>query len=102
MFFLVVIFFAPQERYDTENRADGVMIEQTLEPTSDKAVAFTAVNRSGETIWGYKEQSASGICTIETSAERNDDAIYDLQGRRVTTPQRKGIYIRNGKKYFVR
>jgi arabinan endo-1,5-alpha-L-arabinosidase len=81
---------------------EGVMIEQTLEPTSDKAVAFTAVNRSGETIWGYKAQDASGIRTIETSAERNDDAIYDLQGRRVTTPQRKGIYIRNGKKYFVR
>lgn len=81
---------------------EGVMIEQTLEPTSDKAVAFTAVNRSGETIWGYKAQDASGIRTIETSTERNDDAIYDLQGRRVTTPQRKGIYIRNGKKYFVR
>ncbi len=76
---------------------EGVMIEQTLEPTSDKAVAFTAVNRSGETA-----QDASGIRTIETSTERNDDAIYDLQGRRVTTPQRKGIYIRNGKKYFVR
>ena len=81
---------------------EGVMIEQTLEPTNDKAVAFTAVNRSGETIWGYKAQNASGIRTIETSTERNDDAIYDLQGRRVTTPQRKGIYIRNGKKYFVR
>jgi len=29
---------------------------------------------------------------------RTADALYDLQGRRVTNPQRHGIYILNGKK----
>ena len=40
---------------------------------------------------------------------RNDDAVYDLQGRKVSAPNssspssvlRKGIYIKNGKKYFA-
>lgn len=27
---------------------------------------------------------------------------YDLQGRRVTTPQKNGLYIKNGKKYIAR
>lgn len=30
--------------------------------------------------------------------ETSDDAYYDMSGRRVTTPMRKGIYIRKGKK----
>ena len=29
-------------------------------------------------------------------------SIYDLSGRRVNNPQRKGIYIQNGKKILVR
>lgn len=28
----------------------------------------------------------------------NNDAIYDLQGRRVTAPQKGGLYIKNGRK----
>ena len=30
--------------------------------------------------------------------EETGDAVYDLQGRKVQTPQKKGIYIKNGKK----
>lgn len=76
----------------------GVMVEQTLEPTSDKAVAFTAVARNGVTIWGYKPIEATGIREAKTRPQQ-DDRIYDLSGRLVTTPLQKGIYIRNGKKY---
>lgn len=79
----------------------GVMIEQTLEPTATKAAAFTVMASSGITAWGYKETGTSGISTIEAAPTHN--TFYDLQGRRVTgTPQRKGIYIRNGKKVVVR
>ncbi len=31
-----------------------------------------------------------------------DDAIYNLQGVKVSTPTTKGIYIRNGKKFIVK
>ena len=75
----------------------GVFVEQTLEPTDDKAVAFTAVTKNGQTIWGYQTAPSTGIEQIVNRKSVNSK-YYDLQGRPVSTPQRKGIYILNGKK----
>lgn len=75
----------------------GVFVEQTLEPTDDKAVAFTGVTKNGQTIWGYQTNPATGIEQIVNRQSVNSK-YYDLLGRPVTTPQRKGIYILNGKK----
>jgi arabinan endo-1,5-alpha-L-arabinosidase len=82
----------------------GVMIEQTLEPTDDKAPAFTAIAATtGATVWGYQTEASSlGIANITIDDDSATGAIYDLQGCRINNPQRKGIYIRNGKKYLVR
>jgi len=47
------------------------------------------------------EGDATAIADLEeeTSGAETDNAIYyDLQGRRITHPNRRGIYIRNGKK----
>lgn len=38
---------------------------------------------------------STGITKVNT--QRTDDAIYDLQGRRLNTAPAKGIYIKNGK-----
>ena len=38
-----------------------------------------------------------GIATVSTDAARGDN-VYDLQGRRVHSMQRSGIYVKNGKK----
>ena len=75
----------------------GVMVEQTLEPSDDKTIAFTAMNRNGVTVWGYQTAQATGIEQIVKRQSVNRQ-YYDLLGRPVTTPQRKGIYILNGKK----
>ena len=75
----------------------GVFVEQTLEPTDDKTVAFTGVTKNGQTIWGYQTAAATGIEQIVNRQSVNGQ-YYDLLGRPVTTPQRKGIYILNGKK----
>ena len=75
----------------------GVMVEQTLEPSDDKAIAFTAMNRNGVTVWGYQTAQATGIEHIVNRQSVNRQ-YHDLLGRPVTTPQRKGIYILNGKK----
>jgi arabinan endo-1,5-alpha-L-arabinosidase len=82
----------------------GVMVEQTLEPTDTKVSAFTAVAATtGVTVWGYQtEASSSGIANITIDDDSATSVTYDLRGRRVDNPQRKGIYIRNGKKYIVR
>lgn len=36
------------------------------------------------------------------SEVKNKEDIYDLQGRKVTTPQKNGLYIKNGKKFILR
>ena len=47
-------------------------------------------------------ESANAIIQVEdTERSTQDNAIYDLQGRRVQYPTR-GIYIRNGKKIFIK
>lgn len=38
----------------------------------------------------------------EITADGNEKEYYDLQGRRVMTPEQKGIYISNGRKVIVR
>ena len=80
----------------------GVMIEQTLEPSEEKTVAFTAVTKSGVTIWGYQTEQTTGIESIKAATEYGKDYLFDLQGHRVATPQKKGIYIQNGKKFVVK
>ena len=78
----------------------GVMVEQTLEPTDNKTIAFTCLNRNGVTVWGYQTSPATSIEGIKSQDSRLSDAWYDLRGRRITTPTKKGIYIRNGKKFI--
>ena len=86
----------------------GVMVEQTLERTDTKTIAFTGLaykanGTDGVTVWAYQTESAStGITDIEVNNSTSAAPIYDLSGRCVNKPQRKGIYIQNGKKYIVR
>lgn len=40
-----------------------------------------------------------GQTGIKSAAQDGaDDALYDLQGRRVTNPQKGGVYVKKGKK----
>lgn len=55
---------------------------------SDKEACAICVTHDGNT---------TGINTIDLS-DRNNPEVYDLQGRKVNTIQRKGIYIKNGHK----
>lgn len=43
--------------------------------------------------------STTGIESIKVT--NGNGAFYDLQGRKVITPQKSGIYIKNGKKFVV-
>ena len=78
----------------------GVMVEQTMEPSDDKVVAFTAMAKNGVSIWGYKYAEATGIQRV-TSRQSDDSDYYDLRGMKVANPQ-KGIYIKNGKKIVIK
>lgn len=45
---------------------------------------------------------STGISLPETIETSGDAVIYDLSGRRVEGTAKKGVYIRNGKKYIVK
>ena len=50
------------------------------------------------------EDALTGISGIENHADANggNAPLYDLSGRRIAQPQRGGIYIHSGKKFFVK
>ncbi len=83
----------------------GVMVEQTMEPSQTKRVAaFTALAKTGVTIWGYRSgddpTAIQDVLAEETDGK--DTPWYDLLGRRVTLPLHKGIYIKNGRKVLYK
>ena len=53
-----------------------------------------------ELIFNFDDAKTTGINNVQSVAEKKNDVIYDLQGRRVTNPSR-GIYIVNGKKVVI-
>ena len=44
----------------------------------------------------------TGITNIEADGNAEKAPVYDLSGRRIAEPLGRGIYIKNGKKYFVK
>ena len=55
-------------------------------------------------VFGYKPVSTGIRETPLEAAERRDDYIYDLEGRRILLDKdqlRRGIYIVNGKKMII-
>ena len=58
-----------------------------------------------ECIFTYDDfftKPVSGITNPISLPSGKDAIIYDLQGRRGTTPQKNGLYIKNGKKYLMK
>ena len=58
----------------------------------------------GGSVWTFEKsnvQVETGITEVQGENWKTETAIYDLQGREVTTPT-KGIYIVNGKKVIIK
>jgi len=47
-------------------------------------------------------EAPNGIETIDNGERIMDNAIYDLQGRKINAINMRGIYIKNGKKYVIK
>lgn len=77
---------------DTENdKANMLTLQGGLTFAVDNNANYMPANKA----WTQKE-IPTAITTVGNDA-KNDDAIYDLMGRKVTNPTH-GIYIQNGKK----
>lgn len=49
-----------------------------------------------------RKHTATGIRSIDNGQQTIDNAYYDLSGRRIDNPTKKGVYIKNGKKFIVK
>ena len=57
---------------------------------------------SSRIIMNFSDDTTTGISSSLMNSEKVDNRVYDLQGRRVVEPVKKGLYIVNGKKVFIR
>lgn len=60
------------------------------------ALSRIRINMQGE------DGNTTGVEILEAPQSINDAVLYDLYGRKVTTPVKGGIYISNGKKVIVK
>ncbi|MDE6553856.1 MAG: prolyl oligopeptidase family serine peptidase [Muribaculaceae bacterium] len=84
--------------------------EQTLTFTIDKDDFYVLTFYADDQEWGDAviggltltalEYDLSDVGEIKASEKDDDNAVFSLQGIRSRTPQTKGIYISNGKKYI--
>ena len=76
-----------------ETLADGNTVLTFVMP--DDIVTLQPVFDKGTNV-------ANSIVTLRNADGTQSSAIYDLRGHRVSAPSKKGIYIKNGKKVFVK
>ncbi len=50
----------------------------------------------------FNDDETTGIEAVPTTTTVANGAIYNLQGQRVSTPTRGGIYIQNGRKFIAK
>lgn len=76
-----------------------------LKPFKSVSVKMTHPNYPGLVIrtipFAVGEENLVGISDIEIEGAKDNGLIYDLQGRRVANPK-NGIFIKNGKKVFIK
>ncbi len=85
---------------------DGIGIIDKLHPF-DFGIGSSTLSEvweNGELIyskdWQMEEIKPEGIRSINNEELKMNNGIFDLQGRRVTNPQKGSIFIQNGKKYI--
>lgn len=62
------------------------------------AIGYMDIWASGK----LRKNAGTGINQLPASnSTQHPSPIYDLQGRRLSQPVQKGIYIRDGKKYYI-
>jgi hypothetical protein len=68
-----------------------------------KAITISTSGMQSEVVtYDFTFEQESGINMSTLNPSRENQAVYDLQGRKVTATKRGGLYITNGKKAVIR
>ena len=73
--------------------------DQTIELKDGNGYSFYA---NGQTFLLHFKNTSTGIHTLDNLTISPSDNYYDLQGRKVIAPNKKGIFITNGKKQVMK
>lgn len=84
----------------------AITADTDVELSADCTVKAITISTSGMqsevATYDFTFEQESGINMSTLNPSRENQAIYDLQGRKVTTVKRGGLYITNGKKAVIR
>ena len=92
--------------YVLANSTNGIGFYHATEGTTlSKEKAY--LDFSGSSVRAFTlsfgdDDVTTGISNIKADGNAENAPIYDLSGRRIAAPFGRGIYIKNGKKYFVK
>lgn len=92
--------------YVLANSAEGIGFYHATEgSTLSQGKAY--LDYSGSSVRAFTlsfgdDDVTTGISNIEADGNDAASPVYDLSGRRIAEPYGRGIYIKNGKKYFVK
>lgn len=84
-----------------DNKVGFAKVSTGVEIPANKAYYQTSASNAPTRYVVDEEDISTGLMTIEQVENTANELLYDLQGRRVTHPQ-KGIYICNGKKLYIK
>lgn len=82
----------PTAYLPASSRGNGAINFSEIVPEVIK-VSLNDINSDGD---------ATGISRVAVEAAAGNDAWYNLSGQRISTPTKKGLYIKNGKKIVVK
>lgn len=74
----------------------------TTLPSNKAYYIYTGSSSPAKLSFRFPGSEATAIGQAAAQPSAADAAIYDLQGRRVTRPTARGLYIRGGKKYIMK
>ena len=92
--------------YVLANSTDGIgFYHATPNTTLSQGKAY--LDFSGSPVRAFTlsfgdDDVTTGISSINADSNAENAPVYDLSGRRIAEPLGRGIYIKNGKKYFVK
>ena len=92
--------------YVLANSTNGIGFYHATEGTTlSKEKAY--LDFSGSSVRAFTlsfgdDDVTTGISNIKADGNAENAPVYDLSGRRIAQPSGRGIYIKNGKKYFVK
>ena len=90
--------------YESNNSGmtEGSMFVWKLRHIHPFEAYMTSTSSAPQYAFGVFEGMTTGIQTMVDGRWMKEDVVYDLQGRKLNNPSKKGVYIINGKKKIIK